>query len=188
MLDQKNERETLNKYAKAIVLAYKKHEGQKRKVSGEPFVMHPIRVSELVLENYASHKDIQTLRVSAILHDVLEDTNTTKKTILDEFGEHVLRLVEGLSIKKADPEIKDKHGEYLERLKKAEDGVLIIKQCDIEDNLCTIDENKYWLKYLEESKEILSNIKINDDKLKNKFQERTRKLIERIDQEIKKRI
>ena len=57
----------------ATQIAYKAHEGQNRR-SGEPYVQHPIAVSELLSSD--------TERVIALLHDVMEDTTWTYKNII----------------------------------------------------------------------------------------------------------
>ena len=72
--------------------AFVKHDGQTRK-SGEPYITHPIAVATEV----ASWKlDAKTI-VSALLHDVLEDTGTTKAELASEFDETVAAIVDGLS-------------------------------------------------------------------------------------------
>ena len=68
------------------------HEGQVRK-SGEPYISHPVAVAGILAE---LHLDTPTL-VAALLHDVVEDTDTTKQQISKQFGKQVAVLVDGLS-------------------------------------------------------------------------------------------
>ena len=68
------------------------HEGQMRK-SGEPYISHPVAVAGILAE---LHLDTPTL-VAALLHDVVEDTVTTKQQISKLFGKQVAVLVDGLS-------------------------------------------------------------------------------------------
>jgi GTP pyrophosphokinase len=68
------------------------HEGQMRK-SGEPYISHPVAVAGILAE---LHLDTPTL-VAALLHDVVEDTGTTKQQISKQFGKQVAVLVDGLS-------------------------------------------------------------------------------------------
>ncbi|MDD3808128.1 MAG: HD domain-containing protein [Candidatus Pacebacteria bacterium] len=76
----------------AFSFAEERHKGQKRK-SGEDYILHPLRVA---IEASKLNLDINAI-AAALLHDVLEDTKTTKKEIKDLFGEDVLFLVDGLS-------------------------------------------------------------------------------------------
>ena len=66
---------------KAIYWAKKYHDGQFRK-SGEPYYTHPLEVAYIVSE-YKLKTDVI---VTAILHDIVEDTEVTAGMILDEFG------------------------------------------------------------------------------------------------------
>ncbi len=68
------------------------HEGQRR-ASGEPYIQHPIQVAKILAE---MHLDYQSI-VAAILHDVIEDTDTAKPQIAKKFGKEVAELVDGVS-------------------------------------------------------------------------------------------
>ena len=68
------------------------HEGQKR-ASGEPYISHPVQVARILAE---MRMDYQTI-VAAILHDVIEDTETVKDHIARDFGKDVADLVDGVS-------------------------------------------------------------------------------------------
>lgn len=77
---------------KAISFATAKHEGQLRRGSGKPYITHPIAVS-YILAQYKQSKNIEELIVSALLHDTLEDTDTTFNEIAVEFTPLVASLV-----------------------------------------------------------------------------------------------
>jgi guanosine-3',5'-bis(diphosphate) 3'-pyrophosphohydrolase len=77
---------------KAIEFATKKHEGQSRRGTGEPYIVHPIMVS-YILAQYKQSKNIDELICSALLHDTLEDTDTTFNEIVNEFTPLVASLV-----------------------------------------------------------------------------------------------
>ena len=77
---------------KAYKFADAAHAGQKRK-SGEPFIAHPIEVA-LILADL--RMDVDTL-CAALLHDTVEDTDTTIETVAKEFNEHVALLVQGVT-------------------------------------------------------------------------------------------
>lgn len=68
------------------------HEGQQR-LTGDPYITHPLSVARTVAELALDADSI----VAALLHDVLEDTQVSLKTLQAEFGETVARLVDGLS-------------------------------------------------------------------------------------------
>jgi len=76
----------------AFLFAEKKHKGQKRK-SGEDYILHPLRVA---IEISKLKLDLNSI-VSALLHDVLEDTDTTQEELKKLFGDDVRFLVESLS-------------------------------------------------------------------------------------------
>lgn len=63
--------------------------GQTRKYTGEPYVVHPIEVSELV----ASVGGTEAMVAAALLHDVLEDTEVTVDLLEEQFGSKVADLV-----------------------------------------------------------------------------------------------
>src|SRR5450631_2400867 len=76
----------------AYEVARAAHAGQYRQ-SGEPYITHPLAVAKILAE---WHLDPQAL-MAAILHDVVEDTPTTKTEIAKRFGKAVAELVDGVS-------------------------------------------------------------------------------------------
>lgn len=74
---------------KAINFATLKHIDQKRKASQLPYIVHPMEVM-YILSNAQCETDVV---LAGILHDTLEDTQTTEQEIENEFGENVLKLV-----------------------------------------------------------------------------------------------
>ena len=81
--------ETLNK---AYQFAIKAHENQKRD-SGDPYVIHPVAVANILTELKLDSATIAT----GLLHDTIEDTLATYQTIKSEFGPEVADLVEGVT-------------------------------------------------------------------------------------------
>ena len=77
---------------KAYDYAYNAHKDQKR-LSGEPFVVHPLYVA-LILAGL--NLDKETI-VAGLLHDVVEDTERSIDDISKEFGEEVAFLVDGVT-------------------------------------------------------------------------------------------
>ncbi len=82
----------LARIKKAYEFAYKKHEGQYRK-SGDPYITHCVAVCYILSEMQTSPVTL----MAALLHDTIEDTDTTKEEIEQNFGEEVAFLVEALT-------------------------------------------------------------------------------------------
>ena len=80
------------KIRKAYQYAYNLHDGQFRQ-SGEPYIIHPLNVAYILSE---LHADSDTL-CAGLLHDTLEDTNTSKKDIAHEFNPTIASLVDGVT-------------------------------------------------------------------------------------------
>jgi len=77
---------------KAYIFALEKHRGVFRK-SGEPYINHPLRVSyNLARDQYGPN----TIAAS-LLHDTLEDTDTTLRELSDSFGDTVAKIVDGVT-------------------------------------------------------------------------------------------
>src|SRR4051794_5672203 len=77
---------------RAFRFAAAAHEGQQRQ-SGSPFIEHPVGVARICAQ---LRLDEQTI-AAALLHDVVEDTETTIEDVRTEFGDEVARLVEGVT-------------------------------------------------------------------------------------------
>lgn len=77
---------------KGYLLAFMAHYGQKRH-SGEAYITHPVAVAIILAKMRLDHQTI----IAALLHDVLEDTPTQKQELVEQFGEEVADLVDGVS-------------------------------------------------------------------------------------------
>ncbi len=123
----------------AFDFANQHHEGQTRK-SGEPYIIHPIAVAEIVAE---LGLDLDSI-VAAILHDTLEDTPATHEEIARQFGESVALLVEGVT-KLTRMQYVTKEEEQMENLRKMlmamsrDIRVILIKICDRLHNMRTME-------------------------------------------------
>jgi len=85
--------DTITPLLKAIHFAADKHRDQRRKdEEASPYINHPIEVAE-VLARVGGVTDLVTLQ-AAILHDTIEDTNTTPEELEAAFGPEVRRVVE----------------------------------------------------------------------------------------------
>ncbi len=78
--------------ARAYVFAAKAHAGQKRK-SGESFINHPLATAETL----AAWRLDESSIAAGLLHDVVEDTPTTRESLVKNFGEEVAFLVDGVT-------------------------------------------------------------------------------------------
>ncbi|MBI5328011.1 MAG: bifunctional (p)ppGpp synthetase/guanosine-3',5'-bis(diphosphate) 3'-pyrophosphohydrolase [Deltaproteobacteria bacterium] len=77
---------------KAYIFSAKVHQGQMR-LSGEPYLMHPIEVAHILTD---MQMDVVTV-AAGILHDTVEDTLTTVDKIKEIFGDEVATLVDGVT-------------------------------------------------------------------------------------------
>ena len=83
----------LDMVQKAFELANEAHKGVRRR-SGEPYILHPIAVAQIVVSNIGlGYKSI----CAALLHDVVEDTDYTVDDIRNIFGDKIASLVDGLT-------------------------------------------------------------------------------------------
>ncbi|MGZ5554602.1 MAG: RelA/SpoT family protein [Candidatus Aminicenantales bacterium] len=123
---------------KAYVFAGQAHKGQVRR-SGEPYLSHPLEVADYL----ADMRLDKTTLVAALLHDVLEDTDTTAAAIRESFGREVADLVEGVTkisrVQEVSPEVR--RAETLRKIILAmtdDIRVIFIKLADRIHNLKTL--------------------------------------------------
>lgn len=92
----------MNKLVAAIAFAADKHRNQRRKdEDASPYINHPIALAD-VLANEAGIDDERVL-VAAVLHDTIEDTETTEQELLRLFGKDVADIVMEVSDDKSLP-------------------------------------------------------------------------------------
>ncbi len=89
---------------KAIIFAFVAHKGMLRKGNSQPYILHPIEVMSLV----SLMSDDEEILSAAVLHDTVEDTNTSIETIRLKFGERIARLVSSQTENKRGNVDKDK--------------------------------------------------------------------------------
>ncbi len=128
----------LSKIVTAYKFAEKAHEGQFRS-SGQPYIIHPLAVSFILLD---LGMDTDTI-CAAMLHDVVEDTDTTLDDVKKRFGQDVAMLVDGVT-KLTKMPMFDKEQQQAENVRKmllamSQDiRVMIIKLCDRLHNMRTL--------------------------------------------------
>ncbi|MFN5609840.1 MAG: RelA/SpoT family protein, partial [Holosporales bacterium] len=123
---------------RAYVYAMQKHGAQQR-ASGDPYFSHPIEVAGILTEMRLDSDSI----VTALLHDVLEDTDATPEELKKLFGDNILRLVQGVT-KLTKLELKSDKTKQAENFRKlvlamSEDiRVLLVKLADRVHNMRTL--------------------------------------------------
>jgi relA/spoT family protein len=130
----------------AIDMCISSHAGQFRK-SGEPYAIHPILVACIV----AHMGGDESMVMSALLHDIVEDTDCSIECLKEQFGEEVANLVEGLTKIVAIREDKLVSSDSNERLANSaltfrkmllvsihDIRVLVVKLCDRLHNMLTL--------------------------------------------------
>lgn len=91
----------------ALAFAADKHRDQRRKDSAaSPYINHPIAVAQLLAE-VGQVCDVEVL-MAAVLHDTLEDTQTTVEALRTAFGERVCQLVQAVTDDKSLPKARRK--------------------------------------------------------------------------------
>lgn len=124
---------------RAYVYAMHQHRNQTR-ASGAPYFSHPLEVAAIVTDLKLDQDSV----VAALLHDTIEDTDSTRKEIDDLFGPNIGHLVEGLTkLKRIDlVSKKTRQGENLRRLLLAiadDVRVLLVKLADRLHNMRTLN-------------------------------------------------
>ena len=130
----------IEKIKQAEEYAARLHEGQFR-VSGEPYISHPIAVAEIVANLGLDTNSI----CAALLHDTVEDCSdrTNLKELEKLFGSEVAMLVDGLT-KLVDVNVEDKEEAHIENIRKMllamskDVRVIFIKLCDRLHNMRTL--------------------------------------------------
>lgn len=114
------------------------HKGQYRQ-SGEPYIIHPLNVAYILAEMHADRDTV----CAGLLHDTLEDTNTTKEEIAELFNKNIANLVDGVT-KLAKMNFSSKEEQNLANTRKIITGIttdvriIIIKLADRLHNMRTL--------------------------------------------------
>tara|TARA_Y100000746_G_scaffold45182_1_gene34580 strand:+ start:1208 stop:3409 length:2202 start_codon:yes stop_codon:yes gene_type:complete len=124
----------------SLVIAFNGHDGQMRK-SGEPYIHHPIEVAKIVAKDIGL--DYISI-ASALLHDVVEDTDVTFKDLNESVGNEISRIVNGLTKistlkKNEDYSIQAENYRRMLLTLHSDIRVILIKTADRLHNMRTID-------------------------------------------------
>ena len=147
---------------KAAHFAAHKHRDQRRKDKEvSPYINHPISVANIISE-IGNIEDPEVL-AAALLHDTIEDTETTVDELIDNFGERVCSLVQEVTDDKSLPKMERKQRQ-IEHAKEISEGAALIKLGDKISNVTDItntpptdwDSNRR-LEYFEWAEKVINN-------------------------------
>lgn len=153
-------REMLDSICNAFTFATEKHKGQVRRIKGEPYAEHCDRVSGIVAAYLTDLRPSQCQRntntlIAAILHDTLEDTETTYEELTREFGLDVAEMV--LHLTNDEKEMAEAGGKKFYLAKKINgltSDELLIKLADRLDNIADLTNDAWSQKYADETRYI----------------------------------
>lgn len=121
-------------YNFVLEFARRKHEGQFRDDKVTPYIEHPIKVAELV-RHYKKSKNIDAIVAAALLHDTMEDTYTSYRELVDNFGEMVASMVLEVTSAKMVLKLKGKACYLKHKMNHMSPYALVIKLADRLANL-----------------------------------------------------
>jgi len=161
---------------KAAHFAAEKHRDQRRKdKNASPYIIHPISVA-LAITQIGGVDDPETL-AAALLHDTLEDTETTPEELEAEFGKKVCEYVLDVSDDKTLPKDERKRRQ-IEHAKKISKGAALIKLGDKISNVTDVINSppEGWdinrrKEYLDWAEKVIENCPKVNDRMENKFKE-----------------
>jgi len=139
---------------KAYIFSAQAHKGKTR-LSGEPYLVHPLEVAYILSK---MNLDIPSI-VAGLLHDTLEDTDTTKEDLEHHFGSEIASLVDGVT-KISKISVRPNEDTRAETLRKMivamgkDIRVVLIKLADRYHNMQTLNFMR-WEKQVEIAKETL---------------------------------
>jgi len=161
--------ETIDKLLKATSFAAEKHKNQRRKgTQGEPYINHPIAVARLLTE-IGQEYDLDVIQ-AAILHDTIEDTETTADELIKHFGKEVTGYVLEMTDDKSLPKPERKRLQ-VENAPHKSYGARHIKICDKICNITDVTNNPpgHWdlqrrKEYLDWAKQVVDALgEVNED-------------------------
>lgn len=160
-------RDRMSMVEKARSFAIMAHNGQYRKGTNQPYIVHPEKVAgrvDLILEGHRDHDLGVTI---AWLHDVVEDTKATLDDIRKEFGPDVATNIYFLT----DPpkhtgSRMERKNEVCRKMKVAPWITRVVKCCDVLDNLSDVENLKpdFRALYIQEKKQLFdAMVEVMDD-------------------------
>ena len=195
----KRKNQTIDEHLIKNVYEYakEKHKNQLRK-SGEPYIIHPLHVAYTLAE---LGLDTQTI-CAALLHDVVEDTETTYEDIKNNFGEEIALLVEGVTklsilFKTAEEKQAENYNKMFIAMEK-DIRIIILKLADRLHNITTLQHLRRdrQIAIAKETLELYAPIahklgmydlkmKLQDGALKYLYPEEYETIVEKLNKKIK---
>jgi len=119
----------------AICFAADKHQNQRRKnASRTPYINHPLQVAQVLWQIGSVHKN--KILIAAILHDILEDTDTQAYEIQNLFGKKITKIVQEVS----DDTRLSSSIRKAQQIKKATSLSKAAQQIKLADKICNIQD------------------------------------------------
>ena len=154
-------------FDKAVKFATVAHGDQKRKYTDEPYIVHPLAVADLVK---STEYHTEEMLAAAVLHDVLEDTDSHPTEIFNEFGPIVFKYVMELTEKPREGNRASRKEFERDRLAGVGTPAQTIKLADLIDNSASITkyDPSFAKVYMKEKKELLEVLDKGDKNLYKK--------------------
>ena len=165
---------------KAAHFAAKKHSDHRRKDAKiSPYINHPISVANIISE--IGNVEDPAVLAAALLHDTLEDTETTVEELIDNFGQRVCSLVQEVTDDKTLPRLQRKQRQ-IDHANEISEGAVLIKLGDKISNVTDIanipptnwDRNRR-LEYFDWAEKVINNCPKVNEKLENHFKDSIQK-------------
>ncbi len=158
---------------KATKFAALKHRDQRRKDHvASPYIIHPVTVANELTQAGVTDPEIIA---AALLHDTLEDTETTPDELIEAFGERVCLMVQELTDDKDLPKQERKRLQ-VEHAPELSAGAALVKICDKIANITDVTHSppSDWdstrrMAYLDWAESVVAGCKIDNAQLKQRF-------------------
>jgi guanosine-3',5'-bis(diphosphate) 3'-pyrophosphohydrolase len=176
---------------KALNFSASKHRHQRRKdTAASPYINHPIEVAHILWT--IGEVDDVTAVIAAILHDTIEDTDTTPEEIRQSFGDEVLGLVLEMSDDKSLPKQERKHNQIIHSPHLSQRA----KQIKLADKICNVHDIAYappdhWTRqrridYLQWAQAVIDGLRGTNAQLEKLFDETLAQARQKLDEENEK--
>ena len=121
-------------YESALALAARAHQGQVRKAGDDPYVVHVVHVSVILLR----HGFSEDVVIAGLLHDIVEDQDVPLADIEARFGPAVAEMVAALTERKREGDVERpwavRKQEALDKLRRASPEAVAVKAADVVHN------------------------------------------------------
>lgn len=166
----------MNQLIKAIAFAADKHRNQRRKdADASPYINHPIALAN-VLSNEAG-VDEEKVLIAAVLHDTIEDTDTTSRELEEVFGDEIAAIVLEVTDDMLLPKDERKRLQ-IEHASTISESAKLVKLADKICNLRDVADNSptHWTlerrqQYFEWAKAVVDGLRGVHPKLEGLFDE-----------------